>query len=152
MKVISNDIFFAQVEVLLDEGQSVVIRVKGYSMRPFMRSDRTQVRIAPISNSGRENLHAGDIVLFRYRGRHILHRIRHIEGDKITLAGDGNYRIWEHCSHEEVIGIVTDVINYRGGSTSCNSRRWRFASALWLALPQLVRRIILGVLARIGIK
>ena len=152
MKVISNDIFFAQVEALLDEGQSVVIRVKGYSMRPFMRSDRTQVRIAPISDSECKNLRVGDIVLFRYRGRHILHRIRHIEGNKITLAGDGNYRLWEHCSHEEVIGILTDIINYRGRSTACSSRRWRWASALWLSLPQLLRRIILGVLARLGFK
>ena len=152
MKVISNDIFFAQVEALLNEGQSVVIRVKGYSMRPFMRSDRTQVRIAPISDSERENLRVGDIVLFRYRGRHILHRISRIEGNKITLAGDGNYRLWEHCSHEDIVGIVTDVISYRGRSTSCSSRRWRLASALWLSLPQLLRRIILGVLVRIGIK
>ena len=87
MKVISNELFFAQVEELLAEGQSVVIRVKGYSMRPFMRSERTQVRIAPISDSKRENLSVGDIVLFRYRGRHIMHRIRRIDGDKITLAG-----------------------------------------------------------------
>ena len=152
MKVISNDIFFAQVEALLDEGQSVVIRVKGYSMRPFMRSDRTQVRIAPISDSECKNLRVGDIVLFRYRGRHILHRIHRIEGNNITLAGDGNYRLWEYCSHEDIVGIVTDVISHRGKSTSCNSRRWRVASALWLALPQLARRIILGVLFRLGFK
>lgn len=152
MKVISNDIFFAQVESLLAEGQSVVIRVKGYSMRPFMRTDRTQVRIAPLSIAERENLQVNDIVLFRYRGHHVMHRIRKIEGEGITLAGDGNYRLIERCRREDVVGIITDVISYRGRSTACSSRRWRVASTLWLALPQFVRRVILGILWRLGIK
>ena len=152
MKIISNDIFFAQVESLIAEGQSVVIRVKGYSMRPFMRTDRTQVRIAPLSEFDRENLRVNDIVLFRHRGHHVMHRIRHIEGEKITLAGDGNYRITEHCRREDIVGIVTDVITLKGRCTACSSRRWQIASALWLALPQLIRRVILGVLWRVGIK
>ena len=152
MKVISNDIFFAQIESLLAEGESVVIRVKGFSMRPLMRSDRTQVRIAPLTDTERENLRVNDIVLFRHHGRHILHRIRRIEGDKITLAGDGNYRLWEHCRREDILGIVTDVISRRGGSTSCASLRWRTLSTLWLALPQLIRRLTLSVLFRLGFK
>ena len=152
MKTISNDIFFAQVEELLSEGQSVVIRVKGYSMRPFMRSDRTQVRIAPLTDSERKALRVGDIVLFRYRGRHIMHRIRRIDEDKITLAGDGNYRIWEQCSPQDVVGIISDVISFNGRTISCHSRLWSCASWIWVSLPQLLRRAILGVLWRVGLK
>lgn len=152
MKTISNDIFFAQVEDLLSEGQSVVIRVKGYSMRPFIRNERTQVRIAPITDLDRKNLCIGDIILFRYKGRHIMHRIRHIECDKIILAGDGNYRIWEECLRQDVVGIVSDIIYFNGKSISCQSRQWRCISWLWVSLPQLVRRVILGILWRLGIK
>ncbi len=152
MKIISNDIFFAQIEELLAEGQSVVIRVKGFSMRPFMRSDRTQVRIAPATASVREEFKVKDVVLFRYRGRHVLHRIRHIDGDSLTLAGDGNYHIWEHCHREDVVGIVTDIITLSGHSIPCSSNRWHLRSTLWLALPQLARRIILGILWRLGFK
>ncbi len=152
MKIISNDIFFAHVEELLSEGRSVVIRVKGYSMRPFMRSERTQVRIAPLTDEGRQALQVGDVVLFRLKGRHIMHRIRRIEGSAITLAGDGNYRIWEHCHRDDIIGVIDEVIGYGGRSVSCNSRLWRFASRLWVLLPQFVRRVILGILWRFGIK
>ena len=152
MKTISNDIFFAQIEELLSEGQSVIIRVKGYSMRPFMRSDRTSVRIAPLTDSERKLVSVGDIVLFRYRGHHVMHRIRRIEEDRITLAGDGNYRLWEHCSHDDIVGMVTDVVSYKGRSISCNSRLWRCASRIWVSLPQLLRRAILGVLWRVGLK
>lgn len=152
MKTISNDIFFAQIEELLSEGQSVIIRVKGHSMRPFMRSDRTSVRIAPLTDSERKLVSVGDIVLFRYRDHHIMHRIRRIEEDRITLAGDGNYRLWEHCSHDDIVGMVTDVVSYKGRSISCNSRLWRCASRIWVSLPQLLRRAILGVLWRVGLK
>ena len=152
MKTISNDIFFAQVEELLSEGQSVIIRVKGHSMRPFMRSDRTQVRIAPLTDSERKALRVGDIVLFRYRGRHIMHRIRRIDEDKITLAGDGNYRIWEQCSPQDVVGIISDVISFNGRTISCHTRLWRNASTLWLAIPQILRRVILAILAKLGVK
>ena len=152
MKLVRNDIFFAQVEELLAEGQSVVIRVKGYSMRPFMRSDRTQVRIAPATETARAELKVGDIVLFRHRGHHIMHRIRRIEGDNLTLAGDGNYRIWEQCHREDVVGIVSHIIKRNGRSIACNSHRWHLNSTLWLTLPQLARRIILGILWRLGIK
>lgn len=152
MKVISNEIFFAQIEELLAEGQSVVIRVKGFSMRPWMRNERTQVRIVPLTDDERGNLCVGDVVLFRYHGRHILHRIRRIEGSKITLAGDGNYRLWEYCHPEDVVGIVRDVISPTGHTISCQSRRWRCISWFWMALPQLVRRIINGILWRVGIK
>lgn len=151
MKTISNDIFFAQIEELLSEGQSVIIRVKGHSMRPFMRSDRTSVRIAPLTDSERKLVSVGDIVLFRYRGHHVMHRIRRIEEDRITLAGDGNYRLWEHCSHDDIVGMVTDVVSYKGRSISCNSRLWRCASWIWVSLPQLLRRAILGVLWRVGL-
>lgn len=150
MKTISNDIFFAHIEDLLAEGQSALIRVKGYSMRPFMRSDRTQVRIAPLTTC--EDLKVGDIVLFRYRGRHIMHRIHRIEEEIITLAGDGNYRQWEQCNRKDVVGIVSHVIKFNGRTIPCSSRRWRLNSALWLALPQLARRAILGILWRVGIK
>ena len=152
MKTISNDIFFAQVEELLAEGQSVIIRVKGYSMRPFMRSDRTQIRIAPLTDRERDSLRVGDVVLFRYHGRHIMHRIRHIEGDKITLAGDGNYRIWEQCHRKDVVGIISDIIKLSGRTLSCSSLRWRCISWIWVSLPQLARRAILGILWRVGIK
>lgn len=152
MKTISNKIFFEQIESLLSEGEHVVIRVKGYSMRPFMRSDRTQVRITPLSDRERNDLCVGDVVLFRYRNNHIMHRIRRIEGNNITLAGDGNYRIWERCHRNDIVGKVSNVIGYGGRAVACSSRRWQLGSKAWLFLHPFMRRIILGVLWRLGYK
>lgn len=40
---IDNGIFFREVERLLDEGDSVTIRVRGNSMRPLLRNGRDRI-------------------------------------------------------------------------------------------------------------
>lgn len=149
MKSLPNDIFFAEVEHLLSEEGRVVLTVQGNSMRPFMRSGRTRVSLVCCDV---ERLKRGDIVLFRYRGRHILHRITARSGKMFELSGDGNYRVSEHCGADDIIAKVDAVINRRGRITKCSSRSWRWRSALWLWLHPFVRRCILSLLLRSGLK
>jgi hypothetical protein len=47
-KQIANDLFFASAEEFLREGRSVELRVKGFSMRPFVRNERDVVVLSPI--------------------------------------------------------------------------------------------------------
>ena len=93
MILLPNQLFFAEVEAMLAEGREVQIRMKGHSMRPLLRSERDQVVLTPCADPAR--LQPGDVVLFRCCGRHILHRIVRRDGERLTLAGDGNYRITE---------------------------------------------------------
>lgn len=145
---LSNQLFFAQVEEMLREGHEVQLRVKGYSMRPLLRNERDIVVLAPYHPG--EELHCGDIVLFRYHGRHVLHRIVHIDATQLTLAGDGNYRVWEHCQPNDVAGIVRRVIRPNGREISCKSPQWLRMSRAWLKCPPIVRRIVLAILFRLG--
>ncbi len=108
---LGNDLFFAEIERLLGEGSEVRFRIHGFSMRPLLRNGRDTVVVAP---RGEAPLRVLDIVLFRYRGRHVLHRIVRIEGDRLTLAGDGNYRIREQCSAADVAGVVRRVVRPSG--------------------------------------
>lgn len=147
--VIPNEVFFAEVERLISEGCDTELQVKGYSMRPFMRSDRTRVRLSPCDTAG---LRRGEVVLFRYRGRHVMHRIAKRCGDEFVMVGDGNIGIEERCTSGDIIARATAVISNSGRVLSCDSRLWRTASALWVSLPQFVRRCILGALWRIGVK
>lgn len=324
--LLSNRLFFEQVEAMLAEGHEVQIRMKGHSMRPLLRSERDIAVLTPIarytghsaahmahkksmppanSNSQQPNngtlpppakaaisttppptsagcaaLQPGDVVLFRCEGRHILHRILRIEpesgemppqsanttvetitktpeasatptaataqaatataatpsatvvtattpstteasaiptavttetaaevvtmtsdaGDtpapvptlrengkatpplptrpensenpqatsnpgqtpgqtspapprlRFTLAGDGNYRLTEHCTATDIAAVMTSVIRPSGRIVLTASRRWRRQSRCWLALPAGVRRFILRVLWRLGIR
>lgn len=112
MILLPNQLFFAEVETMLAEGREVQIRMKGHSMRPLLRSERDRVVLAPCTDPAR--LQPGDVVLFRCCGRHILHRIVRRDGERLTLAGDGNYRITEQCTTRDVIGVVIRVIRASG--------------------------------------
>ena len=71
---------------------------------------------------------------------------------RFTLAGDGNYRMEEQCAGDDIVAVMTAVIRPQGRIVRTTSCRWRRQSRCWLALPQGVRRFILRVLWRIGIK
>ena len=143
---LSNELFFAEVEQLISQGESVTITIKGNSMRPWLQNSKHKVIVKPLADS---ILQCGDIALFRYKGKHILHRVVKIENDKITFSGDGNIGIKEHASKDDVIALVESIITPSGRVIECNSNEWKTKSKLWLALPQFARRIILGILRRL---
>lgn len=148
--ILPNRLFFEQVEAMLAEGREVQIRIRGHSMRPLLRDGRDTVVLSPCAASSR--LRPGDVVLFRCGGRHVLHRIVRRDGDRLTLAGDGNYRITEQCTTRDVTGIATQVIRASGRTVGFRSLRWRLQSRLWLALPPPVRRLSLRALWHLGYK
>ena len=149
--LIPNEIFFAQVDDLLEAGESVQLTVKGYSMRPLLRNERNMVVLR--SPAQHDALQVGDVVLFRYHGRHILHRIVAIDGDRLTIAGDGLYLQQEHCLTRDVVGVVEMVIRKKNGRIiRTDSTYWKRMSRLWLSLPPLLRRYILSILFHLGWK
>ena len=137
-----NDIFFAEVERMINEGQRVTISVKGFSMRPMMRSEKDKVTLIAHND---EDIKRGAVMLFKHNEHHIMHRIIDIDGNKITFAGDGNYLLTEQATQEDIIAVATSIIRPSGRIIRLDSRRWRVYSAIWLALPKIVRRFILGL-------
>lgn len=146
MILLPNQLFFAEVEAMLAEGREVQIRM----LWPLLRSERDQVVLTPCADPAR--LQPGDVVLFRCCGRHILHRIVRRDGERLTLAGDGNYRITEQCTTRDVAGIAVRVIRASGRVVSCDSPGWQLRSRLWLAIPPWLRRQVLRVLWHSGWK
>ena len=149
MMLLPNQLFSEQVEAMLAEGREVQIRMKGHSMRPLLRSERDSVVLKPCNPA---RLQPGDVVLFRSHGRHILHRIVRRDGDRLTLAGDGNYKITEQCTTGDVAGIAVRAIRTSGRTVDFNSPGWRLRSRLWLSIPPWLRRQLLRVLWHIGYK
>ena len=146
-----NNLFFEQVEAMLSEGNEVQLRIRGNSMRPWLRDNRDIVALTPIKTYQR-SLQKGDVVLFRYRGGHILHRIVRHPGEQFILSGDGNYRITEQCCADDILAVMTRIIRPSGRIVEVSSRNWRLRSWSWRMLPAIVRKIILGVLWRVGIR
>ena len=103
---IPNRILLGMARDMIREGHTATIAVKGYSMRPFLEHERDRVILdAPT------DLKVGDAVLAEITPDHyVLHRIIAIEGEQVTLMGDGNVRGTESCRLSDVAGIVTHYL------------------------------------------
>ena len=119
--VLPNNVMLDEVSQLLSEGREVVMVPKGNSMRPFIRGEVDSVRLQQP-----KELKVGDIVLARYNGHYVLHRIIAIDGDKVTLMGDGNLQGVEEVQKSDVSGAVVEIIAPDGERRKpSNGHIWR---------------------------
>ena len=119
MKV-DNDIFFAAVEERIETGQQVRITLVGTSMQPTLcegdivtleplaYSSTTAERRSPSPTVGEECIKVGDVVLFRYRGHHLLHRIVAVADGVYTTQGD-NCVGTESCRRDDIVARMVAV-------------------------------------------
>lgn len=84
MKRLPNDCFFSLVEDDIHHGKSVRFRMKGSSMFPLLREGKDEVAVYPCKA---ESLKPMDVVLFRYRGRCLLHRIVGMKDGRFIMQG-----------------------------------------------------------------
>ena len=132
---------------LVNEGLRVTFPVKGYSMLPFIIGSRESVDLVKPATPK-----VGDVVLAWVEGcRYVVHRIIRIDGDHVTLMGDGNIAGVEHCSLKDVAAIAVNVVTPAGKHLPLYAP-WRVrASRLWWRLLP-VRRWILAVYRRTYLK
>ena len=129
---------------LVREGVNVTLPVKGRSMLPFIIGGKESVILH------RPGLiDVGDVVLAWVDGcRYVVHRIIRIDGDRITLMGDGNVKGTEHCLLKDVKARVTHVVSADNKKHDLYSR-WRVRAAkLWYWLRP-IRRYLLAIYRRL---
>lgn len=143
----ANAQFLPEVVKLLEEGHTVTLRLKGYSMRPFLENNRDKALLIHPTV-----LNVGDAVLAEIAPRHyVLHRIIKIMGDDIILKGDGNLAV-EHCQRKDIKGFVLGFYRKnRDKLDKTNGLKWRIYSLLWMRLSP-IRRYLLAGYRRIWIK
>ena len=146
-KVLPNNDILGDVIKLVNEGQRVTLPVKGYSMLPFIIGSRESVDLVKP-----ENLQVGHVVLAWVEGcRYVIHRIISIEGELVTLMGDGNVAGVEHCKLDEVAALAVNVVTPAGKHHPLYAP-WRVkASRIWWRLLP-VRRWILAIYRRTWLK
>ena len=160
MKQISvpNAELFSEAGRLLSEGKEVTILARGNSMLPFIRGGVDKVTLASVPAAGRlggggvpgaqGSIVPGDILLCEISpGHFVLHRLVRIDGERLTLMGDGNLRGVERCSRAHVIARAVRIIRQDGSSADCCSPSELRKARLWRRLLPL-RRILLAVWRR----
>ena len=131
---------------LLNEGHTVTLQLRGFSMRPFLEDKRDKALL-----DKREIYNIGEPVLAEISPRHyVLHRIIKIEGEDVTLKGDGNLTT-ESCKMKDIKAISVGF--YRKSHQTLDridGRKWRIYSAIWTALSP-CRRYLLAFYRKIWI-
>jgi len=142
----ANAQLLPEIIKLLEEGHSVTLQLRGFSMRPFLEDKRDKALLVKAAN-----VKVGDPVLAEVSPRHyVLHRIIKIEGNQVTLRGDGNLGI-ETCLLADVKASVVGF--YRKGRKSLDrtdAKKWKIYSAIWTRLFP-IRRYLLAAYRRIWI-
>ncbi|MBR5056369.1 MAG: glycosyltransferase [Bacteroidales bacterium] len=138
-RVIPNDILLGEISRILAEGQEVILMTKGSSMLPFLRSEKDSVALRK-----RDEVAVGDIVLAHLGGgRYVLHRIIAIDGDNVTLMGDGNVKGTESCTKDDIAGTVVRIIKASGKEfTPGKGRFWRLLKPFRRYILAIYRRIL----------
>ena len=141
-KVMPNDNFIIQEAIrLVGEGVSVTLPVNGWSMRPFIIGGKESVIL---ESPGM--LKVGDVVLAMVPpGRYVVHRIIRINGERVTLMGDGNISGTESCNIGDVKARATHVADADGRLRYLYSKRRMLAARLWYWLRPL-RRYLLRII------
>ena len=134
---IPNEFLLGEVKTLIGDGHDVTLRVRGVSMRPFLEDRRDKI---VLTRPGTTKV--GDAVLAEIApGKYVYHRVVSIEGEKVTLKGDGNVYGTEQCSIENVAAATKALIR-KGRSYSPQGKVWLWYSALWPEWP-FARRVLL---------
>jgi hypothetical protein len=137
-----NDVFLPLVldELKRNPGKTATINLRGRSMRPFLEDGRDK---AILQLATGDDCRKGDAVLAEVsEGHYVLHRIDAIEGDHITLMGDGNLG-YEHCLKGDIRAKAIGFLRKgRQKADMTTGRKWRVYSWLWTRLKP-VRRYLL---------
>lgn len=130
---IQNDVLFSNVQALFEQGCSVKLTVIGFSMTPFLLNNRDKFILSPLKD---KKLKKGMILLVQLPDKKfVLHRLIKLDGNQLTLMGDGNCDIYEIVSADAIIGFVESVVR-KGKIIGYDSFYWRFFSYFWsLLLP-----------------
>ena len=140
-----NEVLLPEVAAMLAAGSEVELRTKGSSMLPFIVGDRDSVRLKAMPAYAE-----GDAVLAEIApGRFVLHRIVRIDGDCVTLKGDGNLVGTESCRLGDVKGKAVAVVRPGGRIRDLAGPRSIARARRWNALPYFFRRYYLAIYRRL---
>lgn len=147
----NDDYIIEEAIRLVDDGVSVTLPVDGRSMLPFIIGGRESVILQKPGA-----VKPGDVVLARVHrtggqescANYVVHRIIGIDGDQVTLMGDGNLVGREYCTTADIKAIATHVVDARGRRHDLYGK-WRcLAARLWWQLRP-IRKYLLAIYRRL---
>lgn len=123
----NNSEFLPHVCEMVDRGKTVTLVARGFSMRPFIEDRRDKLML-----KAEQQYEVGDCALAEYRkGKYLIHRIIDIDGDVVTLQGDGNpISTKEQCLLVDLRAKLI-AVERKGKIWTVEGRVWKTYSWFW---------------------
>ncbi len=123
-----NDRDFVNYEELLQNEGVLIAPNVGKSMMPLLRENYD---IMVIKKKGAERCKKYDAVLYKSRGRYVMHRVIKVRENDYVIVGD-NCRVLEYgITDDNILGVLVAVL--RGGKRElkCDSFILKLYAHLW---------------------
>lgn len=137
-KKIENNILIPEMASLLREGKEVRFTPTGVSMRPFIEGSKDVVVLRKFPD-----VRVGDISLAAIGTSFVLHRVIKVDGEQVTLLGDGNIGRTEQCTKNNILGTVIRIENHNGRRKPLTrGRLWYYIRPCRRILLKIYRKLI----------
>lgn len=132
----------ADIEKLLETGQTVQVKPQGFSMYPLLVPGRDEALISPAKQ---KELKRGDVVLYRRtQGILVLHRIWKIKEDGFYLVGDNQTEIEGPLEAWQICGRLSAFVR-KGKKISVMNPLYKLYAGCWLALRPFRHPLSVGI-------
>lgn len=142
IKMTETDVLFSVVEETVKNGDSVKIKVAGYSMYPLVTSRRDSVLLTKA-----DKIKKGDVPLIkRGDGSYVLHRVVGIKDGYLKLRGDYEQKMEYPVDRKQVIAVAKGF--YRKEKfISCDSFLYKIYTFFWMNTVA-IRPVILKIMGK----
>lgn len=135
---VDDSLVLAEAIRLVDEGVEVIFPVNGRSMRPFIEGGHDSVLLVKP-----QNVKPMDVVLACVGENHyVVHRIISIDGECVTLMGDGNLQGREYCKCKDIYAKVSHVVSPNGKRQALNTPFIHFVQKMWVKVLPLRKYLL----------
>lgn len=124
----------SKFEDVLDKDGELYFTNVGFSMYPLIRQREDILYIIKT-----DIYHKGDIVLYKYNDKYILHRIIKIKDNIIVTAGDYNYFIDKKIDRSLLLGKLIEIRKKDGRVINLNKdkkmRKFFYSNFIYIRMP-----------------
>ncbi len=127
-KTINTREYVGLLKQLVEEGETVSMRIVGSSMSPFLIHDRDLITF----KAPERELKKGDMVFFqRESGQYVMHRIYDVKPDGYYMVGDAQTEIEGPIRREQIFAIIIKV-RRKGKWMEPGDFWWNFFERVWI--------------------
>ncbi len=126
-------------EEALAQNGYLIYTARGISMMPLIRQKRDIIEIRPLTARPEKY----DVILYKRRGRYVLHRILHVLPEGYIIAGDHNTFLEKDVTDDMILGVLTRII--RDGKAVTPDNFWyKVYVHLWCDCYPLRMKVLKG--------